>query len=347
MRLSCKLSNTVLLYLESRGEDVTSLLEAVSLPEEFLKDPSYWINASELEIFFEQVTRMNWKLQEENLLQKIAHASASLRSWGVLDSVLRMMPRPQEILAQPARFLANFISPEPPVERISREEAGLSFDLPVSKEQFPLCMQFLTWSFETLPVYVGKELAVCEWAGNRLLIRWDSRQKSMFGEGDHGHQVSPDLLKEIVASLENHQHELQQKNSELQARNDQLIKAQHELEEQVRQSLVIEAAVAHPIKCLDPIEEASIERLRQNLSRLTDSFVRAQQLVTLLIGQERLNPAIKEAIRRVDWDRVKSQFPRTIEESFAILERTKEANLSQSRLELHSKYESHKENDHV
>ncbi|MFN7729638.1 MAG: hypothetical protein ACK5P7_10820 [Bdellovibrio sp.] len=319
------MSNTVLLYLEQRGEDVSSLLDVTSMPEEFLKDPSHWMKASQMEAFLEQVVRQNWQTQEENLLQRMAHASPELRSWGVLDSVVRMMPRPQEILAKPSRFLSNFVSPEPPVEKLIREETGLSFEIPISSEQFPLTTQFLKWSFETLPVFVGREHAVCTWEGLRLSIRWESNQKSMFDPNDPGpHSISPELLRQIVASLEEHQHELLQKNSELQARNDQLIKAQQELEEQVRQSLVVDALVPSPTKKMDFLEASSIEVLRQNFSRLTDYWVRSQQLITLLVGQDRLNPSVKEAMRRVDWERVKSQFNKATEESFTILEKSKE-----------------------
>lgn len=323
--LSCKISNTVLLYLEQRGEDVSPVLDLAPLPEEFLKDPSYWMKASQMEAFLEQITRHHWQTQEENLLQRIAHASSEIRSWGVLDSVLRMMPRPQEILANPSRFLSNFISPEPPVEKLTREETGLSFEIPISSERFPLTTQFLKWSFETLPVYVGREPAVCTWEGLRLSIRWESNQKSMFDQGEPGpHSISPELLRQIVASLEEHQHELLQKNSELQARNDQLMKAQQELEQQVRQSLELDyTAMTHPARPLE-METSSIEILRQNFSRLTDYWVRSQQLITLLVAQDRMNPTVKEAMRRVDWERVKSQFNKATEESFAILEKSKE-----------------------
>ena len=324
MLLSCKLSNTVLLYLENRGEDVTSLLDVVPLPEEFLKDPSYWMKATDMEAFLEQVSRISWRSNEENLLQKMAMASPQLRSWGVLDSVLRMMPRPQEILAQPARFLSNFISPEPPVQRINREESGLSFDLPIPTDQYPFTTQFLKWCFETLPVYVGKEPAVCDWIGTRLSIRWDSQQKQMFEDHEHGHRISPDLVQQIVASLELHQHELQKKNSELQERNEQLLRQQRDLEKQASAQLVTEVVMGSTTSKLDFIEPASIEVLRQNLSRLTDYLVRSQQLVTLLVAQDRLSPEVKEAMRRVDWERVKTQFPKVIENSFEILERTQE-----------------------
>ena len=51
-------------------------------------------------------------------------------------------------------------------------------------------------------------------------------------------------------------------------------------------------------------------------------MVRAQQLITMLIGQDRLKPAVKEAMRRTDWERVKSQFPLTVQESRDILDKT-------------------------
>lgn len=335
MLLSCKLSNTVLLYLETRGEDVTSLLESVSIPEEFLKDPSSWLTAREMETFLESAMRFTWQTNCENLLQEIAHSCVTLRSWGVLDSVLRIMPRPQEILAQPGRFLSHFISPEPPIENIKREESGLSFDLPISSLQYPLVTQFLKWSFETLPVYVGKESAVCDWTGIRLNICWNSQQKSMFEESDPvHHQISPDLLREIVASLEHHQHELQQRNSELQARNDQLLRTQQELEGRVIEQGSLKDSVPLP-SVLTPIEglqSETVERLRQNLSRMTDAFVRAQQLVTLLVAQGRQDPIVTEAMRRVDWDRVKTQFPKTMEESFAILEKNLNSRKEQSHV---------------
>ena len=57
----------------------------------------------------------------------------------------------------------------------------------------------------------------------------------------------------------------------------------------------------------------------QNLSRLHDYMVRAQQLITMLQAQGKSTPAVKEAMRRVDWDFVKEQYPRTVRESLEVL----------------------------
>jgi signal transduction histidine kinase len=46
-----------------------------------------------------------------------------------------------------------------------------------------------------------------------------------------------------------------------------------------------------------------------NVHRLNDYMVRAQQLIVLLVGQDRLNPQVREAMRRTDWDYIKTEFP--------------------------------------
>jgi hypothetical protein len=78
------------------------------------------------------------------------HSTPKKKVWGVLDSVLRMMPRPQEIFQQPEKFLGYFISPEPPVENIVRTENGISFDIPLPAEQYPLVTTYLKSAFEAL-----------------------------------------------------------------------------------------------------------------------------------------------------------------------------------------------------
>lgn len=326
MLLSCKLTNSILNYLDHRGEDLSSIIISASLPEEFLRDPSYWMPAAEMEQFLESVQRHPWRQVDGNLLEAMAHSAPEHRSWGVLDSVLRMMPRPEEMLAQPNRFLANFVSPDPPLQRILREEKRIAFDLPISSDQFPLITQFLAWSFETLPVYVGKEMARSVWTGIRLEISWESQQNSMFENLEtEPHQVSPELLRQIVASLESHQLELQEKNLDLQKRNEQLLKEQHELEARVTKSEVTAKETRFVgARYHDSLDIECKQAMKQNLSRLMDSFVRAQQLITLLVAQGKETPSVKEAMRRVDWERVKTQYPQVVDNSFALLEKKSE-----------------------
>lgn len=55
------------------------------------------------------------------------------------------------------------------------------------------------------------------------------------------------------------------------------------------------------------------------MMRLSDYLVRSQQLVTLLVGQDRLNRQVQEAMRRVDWDYVKTQSSHVAQETADLL----------------------------
>lgn len=333
MLFSCKISSAILTFLDREGEDVQALLDASHLPEEFLRDPSFWIKASEMEDFLQVVTQMS--RFEIQILSKVGHSGPELKSWGVLDSVLKMMPRPHEIFNQPQRFLSYFISPEPPLENIRNSESGIQLDLPVSSEMFPLVTTYLRHAFEALPLYIGQDMATCEWNDIHLKIKWADAQKTIFSE-DPGRQISPELLRSIVASLEKYQRELEAKNRELQDKNEQLQRAQEETRRQVRMSRnslpemqpLFEQTVSH----FEAIENTSAQILKSNFSKLADYMVRAQQLVTLLVGQDRLKPSIKEAMRRTDWETIKIQFPQTVKQSLDILKQTQKLETSEERV---------------
>ena len=327
MLFSCKISSAVITFFERQGEDLTPLLESISVPEEFLRDPSYWLKAEDMENFLENALKFSH--EEGNLFQKVGHGGPQLRSWGVLDSVIRMMPKPQEILGQPQRFLSYFISPEPPTENVRFTDDSIAFDLPISSEIYPLVTSYLKAAFESLPVYVGKPLAQCLWQDIHIEINWPTDQESIFGQ-DPGHHISPELMRSIVGQLESHQKDLEKKNRELQNENEELINTQKEIESEIAEKLNFSNVQSHLSKDavedlhnLEFIDESSIQILKNNLARLSDYMVRSQQLITMLIGQDRLKPAVKEAMRRTDWEKVKTQFPNTVIESQQILEKTK------------------------
>lgn len=314
MHFSCKISNAIIGYLESQGEDLAALYEAPFPPMEPLRDSSGWLSAPDMEFFLENLMRMPFAARG-NLLVDAGHAGPNTRAWGVLDSVLRMMPRPQEIFQQPERFLSYFIAPEPPIENLQRDETRVAFDLPLPSEQYPLVATYLGAAFESLPVYTGQPFAQCRWSGIHLEIQWPSAQKSMFAE-DPGRQVSPDLLRSVVADHQRLQTELEQKNLELQRKDAELSAALRDLEAARRGKPILGEA---PLGEFDFDDRAPGYVIGQNLSRLHDYMVRAQQLITILAGLSKKDAALKEALRRLDWDYVKAQYPRTIAESVSAL----------------------------
>src|ERR1051325_2650402 len=91
-------------------------------------------------------------------LEDVAHRAVDLKSWGPLDSVLKLMDSPQEILAQPERFLSYFISPPPPVANVKKSRDSLSFETPISEQEFPLVTSYLKAAIEALPTFVGRPM---------------------------------------------------------------------------------------------------------------------------------------------------------------------------------------------
>ncbi|MEK6627116.1 MAG: hypothetical protein AABY53_00685, partial [Bdellovibrionota bacterium] len=106
MHFSCKITHAILTHLESEKVDLSAYFSETEIPWELLRDSSYWMRAPDMEAFLERLA-----LRSETLVAA-GHKTPKTRVWGVLDSVLRMMPQPQEIFHQPEKFLSYFISPE-------------------------------------------------------------------------------------------------------------------------------------------------------------------------------------------------------------------------------------------
>jgi hypothetical protein len=314
VHFSCKISNAVLTYLEGEGEDLSPLYDQLAWPMELLRDSSYWLSAPDMESFLEATLRLPVTKADQNILLAAGHAGPKNHVWGVLDSVLKMMPQPQAVFQQPERFLSYFISPEPPVENIQHDENKISFDLPLPAEQYPNVTTYLKAAFESLPTYVGHEQAICEWNHIHLSLTWSSKQVSIFN-ADPGHQISPDLLTNVIEELQKHGRELEEKNRDLQRKYEELLRSQRDLQMGGRERAQGEFTQDMSLSNLTFSEAEPGYVIAQNLARLHDYMVRAQQLVTVLASSGKVTPAMKEIMRRVDWDYVKLQYPRTISES--------------------------------
>lgn len=310
MYFSSKISHSVLTYLEDQGEDLTGLIDVLGSHFELMRDTSSWVSAPEMEYFLEKIAQLHGS-QQPDILKRVGHKQAQLHSWGVLDSVLKMMTKPQEIFVQPQRFMSYFVSPEPPLENINRTDEGISFDWPLPGDQYPHVTEYLKAALESLPTYMGQELAVCRWVNIHLEIKWPMKSSTLFKE-DLGHQISPQLLQNVVEELQKSQRDLEEKNRELQSKNEELLQYTQNLSQ-----APVTSAPRFQDLTTDP--EFPGHRLVQNVARLHDYLVRAQQLITMILAENKANAAVKEAMRRMDWDYVKSQYPRTVAESVETL----------------------------
>lgn len=310
MLFSGKITNSFIVFLNQQGVDLERLYELTELPTEFLQDSSCWLEAAQVENFIKAVEKeFAAKFSDkEYIITQVGHSCHRLRAWGVLDSVLKMMQKPQDIYLQPQRFISYFVSPAPPIGNLVREEESISFDLPISHTEFPLVAEYLRAALEALPGYVGKEFAAAQWKQTKIKISWSEAQATFLNEQDLAVHVNPELMQSMVSSLEKAQLEIESLKREL------LLK-----ESEVRK-LKETPAEAHQDVNSGP---GGSDFLRGHVLRMSDYFARAQQLVTLLVKQDRMDRQVQEAMRRVDWDFVKVQYRHIVEESLNWLESSK------------------------
>ncbi|MCB0393730.1 MAG: HAMP domain-containing histidine kinase, partial [Bdellovibrionales bacterium] len=331
MLFSSKITNSVLTFLERKNLDLEELHSLTGIPDEFLRDPSSWLSASEVENFLRTSERLfsyllKDELQDDTFVTKVGHSCAELHSWSDLDVVLKMMPGPRELYAQPGRFISYFVSPDPIISVLEKESSSESFQLSLSSEEYPLTITYLVSALEALPTYVGRPMAEVSWKGQEVQIRWSDDQDSLLEEKDLAPVVNPELLKTLVQSLEKNQKELEKKNRELLEKNKALLDAQRRLKKQMNERIFTEKlsglkelanSVAHEIR--NPVLYST-----NQVQRLKDYFARAQQLITIIVGKDRETPQVREAMRRMDWELVRSQFDSTVGEAMNGLERVGE-----------------------
>lgn len=333
MLISSKVSHSVLTFLESKGVSTERLLDRLldhaELSMEFARDPSSWVDARQMEAFLEEMEERFPEFSEDevSLSEVVGRACSGLRAWGVLDSVLKMMTSAPEILAQPDRFLSYFISPSPPVGSLQRTASSLSFEVPISSEEYPRVTCLLKGVFAGLPGFFGAPLAEAQWQGTVIKITWSSEQESLFSHEDPGHNMKPEFLQELVASLEKNQKDLEEKNRELLLKNQQLERAQKELQARIYDGVHdLQAGKVAPIAkgVADEMEEP-VSHIQRDLQRLQDYMIRAQQLVTLLVKERGLDKKVhrqlEHVMQRLDWQYVVREFPSVISDSFLNLQR--------------------------
>ncbi len=345
MKFSCKISNSLFHYLERSGVELSEVYEQLPMPIELLKDPSYWISAHDMEQILsvvEKATLYQRPLegQRENLFQNIAHLSAELKCWGVLDHVLRMMPRPFEIFRQPDNLLSHFIQPRPPIFNLTLADNKVEFDLPILHEDFPHVAEYIRSAIEAIPTYKGLSPAQCRWEGIHLEISYEQNQIGL-SNFETENQLSPDLFRSVIYEIEKRQPELSEigfvesKNepkSEKVREESPALKAKRNFGQQsFFQVDSVDSESSEEIDGADQfaenqkgsgIEQLSKQDLRklgQNLAKLNDFMYRAQQMVTIL-SQTPMNKSTSQKLfHKTDWQSVRHQFPEILQDSFKLL----------------------------
>lgn len=291
--VSCKLSNSVLTYLERQGCDVQTVLQSSDVPVEFLRDTSYWLQARKMEDFLCLVDETYNDLAESYCFE-VGKSSEQLRAWGVLDSVLKMVESPLDIYGHPTRFLSYFISPEPPIDSWKNNGDLVSFQIPISANEFPCITSYLAGALEGLPNYMGKNTGVVQWHDCTVTIRWAQSQESLLTTEDlQMRQFNPQWVRTVIDSLENHQRNMHARSSAQQAP----MANTEEMELFFKETAGVVSGLSDDISVL-----------REDFLRLHDYFSRAQQLITFLVHSGRKTKQVDEAMRRMDWTKIQQSY---------------------------------------
>jgi hypothetical protein len=208
-----------------------------------------------------------------------------------------MIEKPQDIYLQPQRFISYFVAPSPPIANLQRSADSVSFDVPISFEEYPATNLFLRSALESLPQFIGLEMAEVGWLQTRIVVNWAPSQVKMeLGEAAQERRMAPEVMESIIATLERTEKALEERTRELERIKQENAKA-------------AQSKTGDLEKWFDLYR--NLNRYSQQVMKLQDYFTRSQQLITLLVGQNRLNLQVKEAMKRVGWEQVQQSFPET------------------------------------
>ncbi len=315
MHTSSKVSNSVLVYLESQNFKNLEFKALSNVSEEFLRDSSFWVDSHQMEDFLEEFeSKTGFKVAE------VGRASSELRAWGVLNGVLQMMDNPADLLVQPERFFSYFFQPHPKISELVKKEMmfsknlpGLNIEFHISSEleALPKTKSFIQSAIEALPLFMGQSLATVKWEGERIRIFWNKENESFLGKEEK--YVKPEFLKNLMNTLEIGQKELESKNKMFIDKNTELEAIKRELETSLKNQ------VSRTTEMSFEKMDAQLRELQQQTEKLKDYLLRAYQLVTLLVGQDRQDPQVKEAMRRVDWNQIQEKSPELIQSMSQLL----------------------------
>src|SRR5690606_23156667 len=150
------------------------------------------------------------------------------------------------------------------------------------------------------------------WEGHTLRVQWSVSQTTMLDEDQFKHQLQPEMVHRVMRDLEDQQRRLEKAQRDLRAKE-----------------LEVEKLRSEPQESFLPTEELS--QALQDLYTLKDYWLRATQMVTLLVKQDRMDGQVREAMRRVDWERIVVDTPHIIQRASEVLQSLRSSSTASKR----------------
>jgi len=234
-QVSCRIASSIIAYTIDQKKNVDRLLEDLAVSQEYLQDTNSWISFDLAEILFDRLENLFF---DQNILYKVGRRSSHLGSWGVLDSVFRMIGDPRLIFHQSRKFISYFYKN---IQVRVIEKSDFHVRLKFSGESLnPRHLQYLRGSFESIPTYWQLGSAFSEkTAENIFEFRWENKQE-FFGKKDTQVSLSPQLIQDTIIQLEKTVSLIEKKNRQLEEKNEELVKINKKLKETVKEKIQTE-----------------------------------------------------------------------------------------------------------
>ena len=265
--VSCRVSASILKYLQKEKGASGLILSGIEFPEEHLIDPTSWISLDVIHLLFERAEQTFF---DEDAAYKIGLAASQGSGWGVLDSVFRMIGEPKLIYHQAKKFGAYFYK-NADLKVIDKKD--LSVTIHFEGENLNHSdIKYLKGALAGVPQYWDLPHANLRGQpGNIVEFSWDPKP-GFFGQNEVRTALSPKLIQDAIDQLEHTRILLEKKNSELESRNLSLREANRRLKEITKEKAQSEKIMTdgqHAIKIVQEMQEP-ISTVVQNVNRLRE-----------------------------------------------------------------------------
>ncbi len=306
MQVSCKVSYSVLVYVERQGAQMDRFFEQFDTPVELFKDLSGKVDVPEMEAFLDSVADFLQVKNKSQFFREVGQTNFDLRAWGVLDSVLKMVESPREIFNQPDRFLSYFLTPHPELSLEKHSDHHITFHFAQQPKAGNL-MAYLIGAVEGLPRYMGMPPAkIGQMDDLSYDVVWYDDQESLFDEQEKKRrQFHPEIVQSVMQSLQEHQ-----KTADIVPSDGVAPSIASEAFEKMV-AVEVEKRLESWIQKQDEFDQ-SFFKIKNDFYKMYDYFTRAQQIITLISPTAR-KASVREAMRRVDWEYVQKEFPNMVE----------------------------------
>ena len=177
MYFSGKITNSFFSFLQRYELDTSQFFEMTPLEIDFIRDPSSWMDADQVELLLRNIQRAyQQRFIDKDLVATVGHNAPDLESWGELDTSFSFFDNSQEIYKKLDKILAYFISPQIVIYDQEEGEKVFSFKTDFNKEKYPTITEYLKAVLETLPVFLGGEQTEVKWEKEKVKIYYTQDQ---------------------------------------------------------------------------------------------------------------------------------------------------------------------------